>query len=67
MKLLTLLIVLMLSVSVLLIGCDQPMMQPITEIVTPPDTEIVTPPDTRDCYTYTEFFRESASGNGKSQ
>ncbi len=43
MKLLTLLIVLMLSVSVLLIGCDQPMMQPITEIVTPPDTEIVTP------------------------
>ena len=33
----------MLSVSVLLIGCDQPMMQPITEIITPPDMEIVTP------------------------
>ena len=33
----------MLYVSVLLIGCDQEMKQPIMEIITPPDTEIVPP------------------------
>ena len=44
MRLLRLLIVLILYVSVLLIGCDQGMKQPIMEIVTPPDAEIVTPP-----------------------
>ena len=43
MRLMPLLIVLMLYVSVLLIGCDQEMKQPIMEIITPPDTEIVTP------------------------
>lgn len=43
MRLLILLIVLMLWASTLLTGCDQTMMQPITEIVTSPNIEIVTP------------------------
>ena len=33
----------MLCISLLLIGCDSAMTQPITEIITPPDSEIVTP------------------------
>ena len=40
MRLLTLLITLMLCVSVLLIGCDQEMTQPIMEIVTPPQDSL---------------------------
>ena len=43
MKLLTLLIVLILCASVSLIGCDQAMTQPITEVITSPDMGIVTP------------------------
>ena len=46
MRLLLLLTVFMLCVFVSLIGCEQVMQQPITEIVTPPEdpTEVVTPP-----------------------
>lgn len=40
MRLLTLLITLMLCVSVLLIGCDQEMTQPIMEIVKPPQDSL---------------------------
>ena len=40
MRLLTLLIILMLCVSVLLIGCDQEMTQPIMEIVKPPQDSL---------------------------
>ena len=43
MRLLTLLIVLILCASVSLIGCDQGVTQPITEVITSPDMEIVTP------------------------
>lgn len=43
MRLLMLLTALTLCVSVLLIGCEQAIQQPITDIVTPPDTEPPTP------------------------
>jgi hypothetical protein len=33
----------MLCISLLLIGCDSAITQPITEVITPPDSEIVTP------------------------